>query len=1665
MAKPPPTAPRAFIGDRPISAGHDSAMPPTGLPRGLIHDHPPIPAGPRAQQQRPSSKQWINPNLKKVPDSPKMIRTQTLAQPSPAPFRRDSAQAEQQHGDQRRPRSSDAKSDPRASAFEDRARSQHSAELGEITGRPESDSRAQWGHRDRHAGAERFPNGQSLGAENSNGQPARDTKRKRRQAVPVLQFALPPRNLVREQDSESDDDDMADYFDMEIKKTKAELSKLTKPSVPRAVVARFAVMSHGSMARILSEGEGLAEMLGPVAEKYSHPVGSDKPSEQLPGKQKASETQQEASIADEATDAAVADAPVDEHKAAAASESATKTEEMDIDAPSVDMPPALDGPSADVSPDDDRAQRASPGPKVPMEDDASAKKGARQSAPLEAAEEGSKPPSTPSQVADEDDGTESEDEAYMDIKTVRQSMATPPVDSLPDYSCKHWSKDKEFLASLESDPAIADFVAAHLRKIHLQEADEQSRGRKAYAENYVQYLDFTSDDPAAVKSRDKFSVSAPSADGSGATTPESKPEGRGSGRRFATERDLERILQVSMREDEERKERELRAQKEKYRSDKEAVIPDMYWDDEQRAKAQFVDRSGFTAQDRLVSEWRVLPPVNNFTGEEAELFERRYLELPKQWGKVAEVIPNRDFGTCIQYYYLMKKELNLKEKLKKQPKRRKKGRRDKQRSSALVSELGNGEQEGEENQETGENGERRRPRRAAAPTWGFEQPTTNSENAAPAGTPGRRGASAAAKGDQAEKTEKTDGRKSRRKTAKDKDGGVKGTKANQALAAAPAPPTGRGRSRSSSRAPNSDYQTPALPDSNRMPAPFEQQPAAPSGMHAPFPVQQQSMPNTERPKPLAASSISEVMAAPSLRPEPPPPPQPSLTTFNLQPQAERKTASQASSYWSVSEANDFPHLLRAFGSDWTSIAAHMGSKTAVMVKNYFVRQKDQGKSEWETIVQEADAKRLRGEKRPDPPQPTAGGRGRRYDNAAAPGADGQTEPSQAKMEVPSQPARPQPFSAYGVPIAQAPAPVQQPLAQPVQHSMAMQQHTVPQPAPQVMSPSAWPLRAPLQPFGFSDREREPPPQPQHQRVPLPQKAGGGAVPELREQRPLAAAQPLQPAHPDAMMERQKMEMQQQRESLQQREMQQREMQQRERERERERGLARQSERQAMRMNQEAELATQRHYEPFGHRQQPSHGGGPREPLSLARPASQEPSRSAAPPVAPPVAAPLAAQPYPPPVQQQQAPHPVRNLMSDPAVAQSPPLGPPMARPISSLQQRQFSGPAQEPYGGAPAAPMQAPPAPAAPQTRPKTSNIMSLLNDDPPPAAKRISDVSSTMSGASATPPPQGMGRTPSGPAPPAQLCREPDAQYSPYGRTPSGSASAMPPLKPTYSGSPNPPHHMASAPAERDYFRQHAYQPGHHGSGTNSPQASHHYVTPGQATQPQYQSQGGYHATYAAGSQAPHGASPPPQYAVHGSAPRIREVPPGGRENAWPHQGHRQAPSNMQQASGWLGQPPKTQAPPPQQSWALPHPSTTPKPSMPSQGWSSAPPSQQPHHMSMRDERSVSVYSSGSQPPHHRYAAPAPRPPEPIPPPAQPYPRYASTPGPIAPRDPREPGRSYTPGVYDGRGPPPPGPSYHGPDPRELQLRDARDPRDPRDMMARGLRPHEYDRLPDRYG
>src|SRR5437667_9103330 len=97
----------------------------------------------------------------------------------------------------------------------------------------------------------------------------------------------------------------------------------------------------------------------------------------------------------------------------------------------------------------------------------------------------------------------------------------------------------------------------------------------------------------------------------------------------------------------------------------------------------------------------------------------------------------------------MKKELSLKEKLKKQPKKRKP--RGRVKKAGAAAELGNGDVETDENHDAGDNDGRRRPRRAAAPTFSFENPADSESGGATGnGTPGRRGGREASKTDKAD---------------------------------------------------------------------------------------------------------------------------------------------------------------------------------------------------------------------------------------------------------------------------------------------------------------------------------------------------------------------------------------------------------------------------------------------------------------------------------------------------------------------------------------------------------------------------------------------------------------------------------------------------------------------------------------------------------------------------------------------------------------------------------------------------------------------------------------------------------------------------------------------------------------------------------------------------
>ncbi|KAK4455133.1 hypothetical protein QBC34DRAFT_288712 [Podospora aff. communis PSN243] len=1780
--KPPPTGPRALTEERPVSAGHavgSDRPPPTGPAKSVLADgSPPIPVGPRAQQQKQqqrSSKQWINPALagKKIPESPKVARSQSFVSQQQRPFggyRPESSHSDY-HGEfERRPRSSDAQSDSQLAATDGQLRPLHTGGSDHFGFKPERGTQSARASIDREPrppadsdvkmggieSTEDFPKqrnfdprdvpstsptvskpGVGLEDDGTNRQPKDPQEVAQKPAIlaiPAARIQLPDKRAdtpVSDRSSDSDtDEDMDDYFEAEISKREADLKRLEDASsgAPTRIAARYANVLHGSMLKVLNDPVTVSSLLGELPEGFSFSQArSDTRHVEDTDMAEANDEQPPVSAPREPS--AIPTVETGDDAEAHSDELQPKVEEMDTEGSGLPLLPTVEQPKGqdeDVDMQDAAEARDSLGP-------------LRRSVPVNGVSLGEglgifphafdHPNSggTSPSAMDEDSEDRTEDDAsiYGSMEAVREYSATPPTEELPVFSCKPWFESKRVKKLAKQSPEFGSFIFERIREQLTSVHDEQDALREEYKARYDNYLRFTlSDDPLAIRVRDSWAASGTPASNAGraAQAAEARPEG-GRSRRFATDLDYHEVLERSRLEHLAKIESAARAQKEKYRTEKEAVIPDMLWTDEEKERELYFDTAGLLPLEKLVAAWQVVPWHVNFTEDEAEKFEKAYLENPKQWGKIAKELPNRDFGACIQYYYAMKRELNLKEKLRKQPKKRKKGR-GKQRSSALVSELGNTENETEETpQENGDGSERtRRPRRAAAPTWGFEAtPNADSDGTTPAATPGRRragaGAAAAAgseaKGDSG--AEKVDGRKGRKRGQPKVDKEPKVAKPAQALAPTPAAGTGKGnRSRSNSRAQGTEW-TPetGIDMAGRPPAQFN---VPPGGMQPPtLPAQQQQQqqqpPPPPPPPPLSSpdrapppmpSALSEVMAPPSLslRPEPPQP-LPSVPTFDIGPSVgpERiRTPQQASSYWSVSESTDFPALLKSFGSDWSAIAAHMQTKTAVMVKNYFVRQKEGGKPEWDAIATEADAKKARGEKRPPPPTPSTGPR-KRYD---VPPTHRNLQPAEPEDVSKPEPSANQPFARFQVPIAQA-TPVSHPLA-PAQAPLSIStpltspgMSTQPLPlsgpsVPQAISPTHQ-LRpaAPAPPFPYQEKEREPvaapppvsqaPPQP----VRMPQKPPpGSAAPPVPESVPRPVGWPTDAEHHHSV--------QPQRENRELRDV--RERQARPEISPREPVLRPPVERAPVRPKQEPEpLQHPEAYQAFPP-QRPVQPRG--EPMPLTR--QPDPPRTVA--------------PTPQPFVQSAPPQQVRSVVVEPMPAhQSHPQQPPnVERPMTGIQ-RPLATTMPEQYAPSPVSAQPTPitHAPVAPrQAEPrKTSNLMALLNDDPPaPAApKRVADVSSGIKTSSTPPPPQV--RQPPPTSAPAPQRREPEY---PYGRP----QSAIPPLKPYHTQSPQPQQMNAprsamsmdpSGPAaDRDYYgRQHPFQSQHQASASNSPQShqAHHYSQPAQHPQhPQHTPQHApqqhpQSAQMAYQPQQPyqgysvpqaHAASPTPQYASHSSmsgrrepqpsrdpwpqtqqpsAPTLQQQqqqqqqpPPPSQQQQHQHQ-HPQQPQHQQHPqTAWAPPhqgPPKTQAPLTQSAWAAQHAQHAPPPkpqvttSMPPQqhSWPPSAGSQQPHPLNLREPRSSTGYGPhDSQSPttgmvqhgHHNSLGGSRYA-------APPDARRVEGPPPGAPYGryntpgpgQREPVRSYTPvGGFNPHGPPPQ--PYPGPDAmRDAQLRE----------------------------
>ncbi|KAA8571785.1 hypothetical protein EYC84_001754 [Monilinia fructicola] len=570
-----------------------------------------------------------------------------------------------------------------------------------------------------------------------------------------------------------------------------------------------------------------------------------------------------------------------------------------------------------------------------------------------------------------------EDRQFKILESVKhpRDTKTPPPESLPVFDYKKWDKDEEFLSSLGPDPDTETTLTRFIEETMVRRWREQQEEGKSWSENYTNYRRFTDkdNDPIAVKSREVFAKAQDKEaeelveKGKSATGSELRGEGqRRTGSRFATEHDFERVLRESEREAKESKEQKEQDAREQKANSKEATIPDMCWDEEYKEK-MFVDTTHKIPFERSFRMLEFGESIDNFTEEEAQIFQDKYHHFAKQFSIIAQSLPHRDYQACIQHYYIVKTTDEWKAVFKSKKNQVKTGRRKgAKKSSALITNIENGGGNETEATPDVENGnERRRPRRAAAPTWNFETPAppTDNEGASPAPTPAKKVATP--KGDANGESAPT-----KRKTKAPREKAPKQPKASQLLAAAPSPANRNGES-------------PNPPSSTIAPEPAPIRPPPPTR----FPTQYDNTLSSHQqptfspafmtPDRLTPSNL-EVPSAPERVGSAPP------TAAEPQPDRRSAVQQQTSSYWSVPEVTDFPGLLRHFGTDWNAIAKHMGTKTHTMVKNYYQRSVDSGsKREWETITRDADSRRERGETTGPAPAPSAPTK-RRYDPTPAP---------------------------------------------------------------------------------------------------------------------------------------------------------------------------------------------------------------------------------------------------------------------------------------------------------------------------------------------------------------------------------------------------------------------------------------------------------------------------------------------------------------------------------------------------------------------------------------------------------------------------------------------------------------------------------------------------------
>ncbi|KAF3479618.1 MYB DNA-binding domain protein [Arthroderma uncinatum] len=399
---------------------------------------------------------------------------------------------------------------------------------------------------------------------------------------------------------------------------------------------------------------------------------------------------------------------------------------------------------------------------------------------------------------------------------------------------------------------------------------------------------------------------------------------------------------------------------------REARIPDML-DEYQKKASLFQDTNQIVDPADAFTVFAFHPPPNDFTPEEHKAFTDAFMAHPKKWGKIAELLPGRTFQQCVMHYYSTKEDIKYKAKLNKKWTRKGRARKTARapKSNALMADLGIRPAYDADDTETPVVTDTGRPRRAAAPTFGDSNADTESNTPTPAS--GKRGAG---KDSSDQPSERGPGRRPGRGGGGGR-GGRRGRGGGQ-----------QGGARAETGTSTTTTTAAAASCANTVPAvaPLPK-PETEGQVESVMDAMVKTKDEMERPPEEAAVRTKPVRGVRNKE-------QQQLQQLQQGQEAADADAKglgeggygslQPTSYWSVPEQRDFPELVAHFGKDFDAISQFMKTKTPTMVKNYFQRRVDSGKTELEEAALIAEAKKIRGEPTGPLPIPSVSSK-RRYE--------------------------------------------------------------------------------------------------------------------------------------------------------------------------------------------------------------------------------------------------------------------------------------------------------------------------------------------------------------------------------------------------------------------------------------------------------------------------------------------------------------------------------------------------------------------------------------------------------------------------------------------------------------------------------------------------------------